>query len=250
MGMSFPNETRDYRSARDALLKSEIALRRQMEAVAEQLRALPPGGVVLEDYVFERARAEGGTEKVALSQLFGDGDTLMVYHYMFPRHSTDDRRGPATGAFADLPLEEGPCPSCTALIDMWEGTMPHFEGLGGNLVIVAKTPIERLSSFAKHKGWRHTRLLSAANNRFRRDYGGDGPDGEPVPIMTVFRKDADGMIRLHWASELVHGEPEPGQDMRHLGTVEPLWTLFDLTPNGRPMADEQMDYPCCAQRNF
>ena len=249
MGMSFPNETPDYRSARDALLASEIALRRQMEAVAEQLRALPPGGVVPEDYVFERARGDGGTEKVALSELFGGGDTLMVYHYMFPRHSKDDRPGPSTGAFADLPLEEGPCPSCTALIDMWEGTMPHFEGLGGNLVIVAKAPIERLSSFAKQKGWQHTRLLSAANNRFRRDYGGDGPDGEPVPIMTVFRKDVDGAIRLHWASELVYEEPEPGQDMRHLGTVEPLWTLFDLTPNGRPLADEQLDYPCCAQRS-
>jgi predicted dithiol-disulfide oxidoreductase (DUF899 family) len=250
MGMSFPNETPEYRSARDALLRSEIALRRQMEAVAEQLRALPPGGAVPEDYVFERMGADGVTENVTLSELFGEGDTLLVYHYMFPRHSRDDRPGPATGAFADLPLQEGPCASCTALIDMWEGTMPHFKGLGGKLVIVAKAPIERLSSFAKQKGWQHTRLLSAANNRFRRDYGGDGPDGEPVPIITVFAKDADGTIRLHWASELVHEESEPGQDMRHLGTVEPLWTLFDLTPNGRPMADEQMDYPCCAQRNF
>ena len=42
--MSFPNETPEYRAARDALLASEIALRRQMEAVAAQLRALPPGG--------------------------------------------------------------------------------------------------------------------------------------------------------------------------------------------------------------
>ena len=44
--MSFPNETSEYRVARDALLLSEIALRRQMEAVAAQLRALPPGGEV------------------------------------------------------------------------------------------------------------------------------------------------------------------------------------------------------------
>jgi predicted dithiol-disulfide oxidoreductase (DUF899 family) len=132
---------------------------------------------------------------------------------------------------------------------MWEGTMPHFEGLGGNLVVVARAPIEQVGCFAREKGWRHARLLSASRNSFREDYGGDGPNGEPVPIMTVFRKDANATIRLHWASELVHEEPEPDQDMRHLGTVEPLWTLFDLTPNGRPMADEQMDYPCCPQRN-
>src|SRR4028118_357308 len=216
MGMSFPNETPNYRSARDALLKSEIALRQQMEAVAEQLRALPPGGVVPEDYVFDKIGAEGGIEEVKLSELFRGGDTLMVYHYMFPRHSKDERSGPSKGVFAALPIEEGPCPSCTALIDMWDGTMPHFEGLGGNLVIVAKAPIEQVAAFARDKGWRHARLLSAAGNSFRLDYGGDGPDGQPVPIMTVFKRWQDGIIRLHWASELVQVPTDPGQDMRHL----------------------------------
>jgi predicted dithiol-disulfide oxidoreductase (DUF899 family) len=62
---------------------------------------------------------------------------------------------------------------------------------------------------------------------------------------TVFRRWPDGVIRLHWASELVQEPTDPGQDMRHLGTVEPLWTLFDLTPHGRPAGDEQLEYPCC-----
>jgi predicted dithiol-disulfide oxidoreductase (DUF899 family) len=88
-------------------------------------------------------------------------------------------------------------------------------------------------------------LVSAVNNTFRRDYGGDGPDGEPVPIMTVFKRWPDGVIRLHWASELIHELADPGQDPRHLGTVEPLWTLFDLTPAGRPARDEQIEYSCC-----
>jgi len=60
--------------------------------------------------------------------------------------------------------------------------------------------------------------------------------------MTVFKRWPDGAIRLHWASELLFEPADPGQDMRHMGTVEPLWTLFDLTPGGRPSADEQMDY--------
>jgi predicted dithiol-disulfide oxidoreductase (DUF899 family) len=169
----------------------------------------------------------------------------MIYHYMFPRHSRDERAGPTRGAFADRPLKEGPCPSCTALIDMWEGTMPHFEGLGGNLVVATRAPIEQVAAFAWEKGWKHTRLVSAARKSIRRDYGGDGPDGEPVPIMTVFKRDPDGTMRLHWASELVHVASDPGQDMRHLGTVEPLWTLFDLTPGGRPQQDEQIEYGCC-----
>jgi predicted dithiol-disulfide oxidoreductase (DUF899 family) len=27
--------------------------------------------------------------------------------------------------------------------------------------------------------------------------------------------------------------------------VEPMWTLLDLTPGGRPDADEQIEYDCC-----
>ncbi len=137
MGMSFPNEKATYRAARDALLASEMALRRQMEAVAAKRRALPPGGEVPEDYAFEAIGPDSTPVVMRLSELFRGGDTLMVYHYMFPRHSRDERARPIHGTFAHRPLEEGPCPSCTALIDMWEGTMPHLEGLGGNLVVVA-----------------------------------------------------------------------------------------------------------------
>src|SRR5687767_8831357 len=153
MGVAFPNETSEYRAARVALLKREVAQRREMEAVAAQLRALPPGGEVPEDYPFDCIGADGAPSMVRLSALFRGGDTLMLYHFMFPRHSGDTRPGPTTGAMAEVPLAEGPCPSCTALIDMWEGTMPHFEGLGGNLAVVAKAPIERVSEFARDKGW-------------------------------------------------------------------------------------------------
>ena len=237
VSISFPNETPEYRAARDALLASEITLRRQMEAVAAQLRALPPGGEVPEDYVFDAAGAGGAATVIRMSELFRGGDTLMMYHYMFPRHSRDERAGPTSGTLANVPLAEGPCPSCTALIDMWDGTMPHFEGLGGNLVVVARAPIARVAAFARDKGWKHTRLVSAANNTFRRDYGGDGPDGEPVPIMTVFRRWPDGVVRLHWASELIHELPDPGQDPRHprdgRTTLDPVRPHACRTPGGR-----------------
>jgi len=244
MSTSFPNESRNYRTARDTLLQREIHLRREMELVAAELRALPPGGEVPEDYLFDCIGEDDALATVPMFELFRGGDTLMLYHYMFPRHAQDTRPGPTSGVTAELSLKEGPCPSCTALIDMWEGTMLHFEGLGGNLAVVAKAPIERVAAFARDKGWKHIRLLSASNNSFRRDFGGDGPDGQPVPIMTVFKRWPDSAIRLHWASELIYAPKDPGQDPRHLGTVEPLWTLFDLTPGGRPRADEQIEYPC------
>jgi predicted dithiol-disulfide oxidoreductase (DUF899 family) len=69
--------------------------------------------------------------------------------------------------------------------------------------------------------------------------------GQQVPILTVFHTGADGVIRLSWASELLFMPTEPGQDPRHVGTVEPMWTLLDLTPRGRPEANAQIEYECC-----
>jgi predicted dithiol-disulfide oxidoreductase (DUF899 family) len=249
MSVTFPNETPVYRRARAALLQREVALRRQMESVACELRNLPPGGEVPEDYSFDCIGADGAPSTVRLSELFRGRDTLMLYHYMFPRHAQDSRPGPTTGLAGELPLPEGPCPSCTALIDMWEGAMPHFEGLGGNLAVVAKAPIQRVAAFARERGWKHTRLLSAANNSFKRDYHGETADGQQAPIMTVFKRWPDGAIRLHWASELLYEPTETGQDPRHMGTVEPVWTLFDMTPGGRPAAEEQIEYGCCSDRS-
>jgi predicted dithiol-disulfide oxidoreductase (DUF899 family) len=52
------------------------------------------------------------------------------------------------------------------------------------------------------------------------------------------------VIRHFWASELFYAPTDPGQDPRHAGTLEPLWNLFDLTPDGRPQDwDEQLAYP-------
>jgi predicted dithiol-disulfide oxidoreductase (DUF899 family) len=246
MGVTFPNESPEYRAARNKLLQRETALRREMEAVAAEIRALPPGGAVPEDYEFDHIDATGTPAKVRLSELFRPGtNALILYHYMFPRHRSDNRRGPTSGPTAGLPVEEGPCPSCTALLDNWEGAVPHVQGLGANIAAVAKAPIQQVASFAAHRGWRNLKLLSASNNSFKRDYHGEDAEGQQAPMLTVFHKSADGVIRLSWASELLFAPSEPGQDPRHVGTVEPMWTLLDLTPGGRPNADEQIEYDCC-----
>lgn len=243
MGVTFPNESAEYRAARVKLLQREAALRREMEAVAAEIRSLPVGGIVPEDYEFDHIDAEGVPAKVRLSELFRPGtESLILYHFMFPRHCGDERRGPSSGPMAELPLEEGPCPSCTALLDNWEGAVPHVEGLGANIAAVAKAPIEQVAAFAVHRGWRNLKLLSAANNSFKRDYHGEDAEGQQLPILTVFQKDSDRRIRLSWASEMLFSPSKPGQDPRHVGTVEPMWTLLDLTSRGRPNAEEQIEY--------
>jgi predicted dithiol-disulfide oxidoreductase (DUF899 family) len=163
---------------------------------------------------------------------------------MFPRYPTDDRPGPRTGSTAQLPLEEGPCPSCTALLDQLDGAVPHISPRM-SFAVVAKAPLERVLAFAEERGWRHLRLLSSAGNSYPRDYHGETPEGFSMTMLNVFHKEGD-VIRHFWGSEMINAPKDPGQDPRHLGTIEPVWTMFDLTREGRPDWDEQFDYSCCA----
>jgi predicted dithiol-disulfide oxidoreductase (DUF899 family) len=51
------------------------------------------------------------------------------------------------------------------------------------------------------------------------------------------------VIRHFWGSEVLYAPTESGQDPSHIGTLEPVWNLFDLTPEGRPTDwDEQLHY--------
>jgi predicted dithiol-disulfide oxidoreductase (DUF899 family) len=246
MSVTFPNESPEYRAARDRLLEEEVALRRTMEAVAVARRALPPGGLIPEDYSFDAVAPDDTPIKVKFSELFApDKNTLVIYHFMFPRHPSDDRPGPESGITADLPLPDGPCASCTALLDQLDGAVPHVEQKV-NFVVIAKSPIERVVAFARDRGWKHLRLLSAANNSFRRDYHGEDASGSQMPNLSVFHRESNCEIRHTWSSELLYEPTDPGQDPRQVGTLEPLWNIFDLTPEGRPEDwDEQMQYPCC-----
>ena len=245
MSVTFPGESSEYRAARDRLLEKEIELRRAMEAVAVARRELPPGGLVPEDYVFDGLGPDGAPAKVKLSELFAPGkDSLVIYNFMFPRHPQDDRPAPTEGRTAQLKREEGPCPSCTAFINSLDGAADHVEAAGCNFAIIAKAPLDRLIAFAEDRGWRHLRLLSAAGNSFKRDYHAETPEGFQMPMLTVFHRDRDG-IRHFWSSEMFYAPTDPGQDPRHTGTIEPLWNILDLTPEGRPSDwNEQMQYDC------
>src|ERR1700722_6733346 len=87
----YPNESAEYRTARNELLVEEIELRRHIGRVAAQRRALPHGGEVPQD--FELVSETG---PIRFSSLFHDKDTLMVYNMMYG------------------PKRKGPCPMCTS----------------------------------------------------------------------------------------------------------------------------------------
>jgi predicted dithiol-disulfide oxidoreductase (DUF899 family) len=186
------------------------------ESVAAERRALPLGGVVQENYTFEGQGPLGVPESVTLADLFAPGkDTLFIYNMMFPR----------------APDEDLPCPSCTQFLDSFDGVAEHA-AQRINVAIVAKAPLERVLAHAKARGWHRMRLLSSANNTFNRDYCGEDKEGQQLPMLNVFRRQG-GTVHHFWGSELFFDPADPEQDQRHGDTIDPLWNLFDLTPDGR-----------------
>jgi len=242
MEITFPGESPEYRAARNRLLEREVEQRRMMEAVAAARRELPPGGQVRTDYVFQGAGPDGSPTDVRLSELFEPGkDSLVIYSFMFPRDPGDLSPGPAVGETARLPLAERPCPACTAWLDQIDGAAEHVSQ-NLNLAIVAKAPLPRILTYAKERGWRRLRFLSSAGNTYNADYLAEEPDGAQRPMLTVFHRDGD-VIRHFWSSELFYAPAEPGEAPRHMGTLEPLWNLFDMTREGRPVGwEEQFSY--------
>jgi predicted dithiol-disulfide oxidoreductase (DUF899 family) len=220
-GRRFPNESAAYRAARNRLLRAEQALRRRMETVAALRRRLPAGGVVPEDYAFE---AGDPVRRVRLSELFGSHDTLVAYSFMY------------------APKMARACPMCSAMLDGLDGNAPHI-AQRTNLVVIAKSPLERIVGFARERGWRNLRLLSSAGNTYNRDYQGEAPDGSQWPMLNVFVR-RRGKVRHFYGSELLFAKAEPGQNNRHVDLIWPLWNVLDLTPEGRGSAwYPKLDYP-------
>jgi predicted dithiol-disulfide oxidoreductase (DUF899 family) len=201
-----------------------------VERVAAQRRSLPPGGTVPADYRFEEASAGGG--EVRFSELFAPGkDTLVIYSFMFPRYSGDTRPGPAEGETARLPLSETPCPSCTSILDSLDGAARHLTHRV-NLVVVAKSDPARIRAFAGERGWRQLRLLSSRHNTYNRDYNAESLAGDQLPVLNVFVRDG-ARFRHSWASELMFAPRDEGEDPRHVDSIWPIWSVLDVTPEGR-----------------
>jgi predicted dithiol-disulfide oxidoreductase (DUF899 family) len=201
----YPNESQEYREARDALLRDEQELITQVKAVAAKRRQLPLGGELKEDYVFERANDGKVGQRVKFS--FGDKSTLILYSFMF---------GPSW---------DKPCPSCTSLVDGFDRTAYQVTR-DAAFVAVAKAPAEKINAWAKERGWSQIALLSGYESPFQADYKCQEPANDDMqwPVMHVFIK-RDGKIFHFWATEM---------SSNHVDTVWPYWNLMDFTPEGRP----------------
>lgn len=203
----YPNDSAEYREARVALLAEEVELRRHIERVAAQRRALPPGGEA-RDYRF---KDEDG-KTVPLADLFGLHDTLVTYFWMYG------------------PERERPCPMCTSFLGSLDIPVRDISQRIA-IAVIGRSPVERQLAFARERGWSNLKFYATVGDDFARDYRGLAPDGSEWPALDVWVR-RDGKVLHFWGSEL-GGTADPGQDARGAPDPTPLWNILDLTPAGR-----------------
>jgi predicted dithiol-disulfide oxidoreductase (DUF899 family) len=196
----FPNETPEYRAARNALLIEEIELRRQLERVANQRRQLPAG--------FELVSEAG---PVPFSALFRENNTLLVYSMMYG------------------PQRKAPCPMCSSFLSAWNGMAVNLQQRVA-IAVTARSPIERLREYQAQRGLLNLPFFSDLSGDYTRAYV-SRDDGD-APGFSVFTK-RDGIVRHFYSGEINGEMADPGQDPRGAPDLDPLWLMLDWTPEGR-----------------
>ena len=206
----FPGESKSYQKARTELLAREIELQRMIDAVSKERRKLPPGPVIEKDYHF----VDMNGAEIGLAELFGDRDTLITYFQMYG------------------PERERPCPMCTNLLGPLDANATDIMQRAA-LMVLARSPAERQLAFAQERGWRHLRFAQTKGDEFALDFGGLDPEkGWEYPVLAVFQRNG-GEVRLFWKGAMTGEMADKGQDPRGGPDVAPLWSILDLTPDGR-----------------
>ena len=204
----YPNDSDEYRKARTALIEQEIELRRQIQAVAAQRRALPLGGQP-RDYRFVD---EHGKE-LGLADLFGAHDTLFTYFWMYG------------------PQRERPCPMCTAFLGSIDVPARDLQQRVA-VAVLGRSPVARQLAFARERGWRNLKFYQTVGDDFAVDYRGLAPDGSEWAAVDVWVR-RGSTVHHFWAPEAGVDTADPGQDPHLAPDPMPLWNILDWTPGGR-----------------
>ena len=218
-------ESTDYVACREELRVAELDLMRRQERVAELRRCLP-GGAVVEDYAFVEGPADldasdAPVKAVRLSELFNaPGRSLIVYHFMCGKRQTS------------------PCPMCTMWIDGFNSVARHLAE-NVDFVIAAAADPPTLRAHARIRGWRNLRLLSCADSTFKYDLGSEDESGGQDSALSVFTKDDRGTLRHFYTT---HPRMADDVDQRGIDLLTPVWSLLDLTPQGRGDWYAQLTY--------
>jgi predicted dithiol-disulfide oxidoreductase (DUF899 family) len=205
----------EWLAARKELLAKEKEFTRLRDELSQERREMPWERVE-KQYAFD-----GPKGKESLADLFDGRSQLIIYHFMF---------GPGWSAG---------CPSCSYMVDHFDGPSIHLANRDVTLAVISRAPIAEIEAFKKRMGWKFHWVSSFAND-FNYDYhvsfsAEEQAKGkvyynyelmefpsEEAPGLSVFSKDANGDIFRTYSSYA-----------RGLDIFVGAYTFLDHVPKGR-----------------
>ena len=119
----------EWQAARDELLVREKEHTRMADELARQRRELP--WIAIEkEYRFD---ADDGPR--TLAELFEGRSQLLIYHFMLG------------------PTYEAGCPTCSSMVDGFDGLLPHLHARDVTLLLVSTAPLAKLQADKQGTGW-------------------------------------------------------------------------------------------------
>ncbi|MFD0534559.1 DUF899 family protein [Actinomadura luteofluorescens] len=112
---------------------------------------------------------------MTVRELFGDRETLVVYHLMYH------------------PDDEAACPMCSMWVDGFNGVAAHLAQHTA-FAVIGKAPLPKLRSWARRRGWDEVRVLSSHGTSFNADMHAERPDGAQRPMISVLAREG-GEVR-------------------------------------------------------
>jgi predicted dithiol-disulfide oxidoreductase (DUF899 family) len=205
----------EWIASRKELLRKEKEFTRLRDELSRKRRELP-WEKVEKEYVFD-----GPNGKVALAELFGGRSQLIVYHFML---------GPGW---------EAGCPSCSYLVDHFDGSLVHLANRDVTLAVVSRAPMDQLEAFKKRMGWQF-KWVSSFGSDFNRDYH----------VSFTKEEIAKGKVEYNYDTMEFPSEEAPGASVfykneageifhtystyaRGLDILVGAYNFLDLAPKGR-----------------
>jgi predicted dithiol-disulfide oxidoreductase (DUF899 family) len=171
---------------------------------------LLPRDTEIEDALLEEID-DGERRSVRLSELFEDvSRPLILMHFMYGKAQTK------------------PCPMCTLWADGYDGVVHHLRQNVSFAVLVAGD-VGVFADYARTRGWKNLRLVSAADSTLKRELGFEKEDGSQLPGVSVFERKGNGVT--HFFSQSADLGPD---GYRGMDLLSPVWNYLDLLPEGRP----------------
>jgi predicted dithiol-disulfide oxidoreductase (DUF899 family) len=221
----------EWQAAREELLQREKEHTRMADDLARRRRELP--WVAIEkEYRFD---ADDGQR--TLAELFDGRSQLLVYHFMFG------------------PSYEAGCPTCSSMVDGFDGLLPHLHARDVTLLLVSTASLEKLQAYKRRMGW-SIPWVSSGNTDFSFDIGAslsaeqvreNMPPLEELPAIASHNATATGTDLPEYVAEIPSMSAFTLQD----GAVyQTYWTTFrgveflmgyypilDRAPKGRDESD-------------